>query len=99
MKKIDLAKRIIQQHSCLFRCPLCDEAMHISEPYSLICRNKHCYDLARQGYINLLAAAAKPSKYDKSLFASRLVTCQSGFFDPLLAVIGSIMADEIKAQA
>ena len=43
----------------LFRCPLCASEMKLVDLKSLICTNNHCYDLARQGYVNMLSHALK----------------------------------------
>lgn len=64
---------------------------------SLICTNKHCFDVAKQGYINLLSHGLK-TKYDKQMFASRKVILTSGFFDPLIEKISEKIISEIKSK-
>lgn len=64
---------------------------------SLICANNHCFDLSKQGYVNMLSHAPR-TKYDKQMFKSRGIICRSGFFDPLLEKIscGIISESRIK---
>jgi len=75
--------RLLAEHAELFRCPICKAEMEVIEYQSLICSNKHCFDLAKQGYINLLAQGHK-TKYDKGLFEARRAISDIGFFDPML---------------
>ena len=44
----------------LFTCPKCKENLFIKGG-SLICSNNHCYDLAKEGYVNLMLANDKHS--------------------------------------
>lgn len=64
--------------------------MNIDELKSIVCINNHCFDISRSGYLNLLL---KPSKtqYDKELFESRDITCNMGFFHPLIEEIVNII--------
>lgn len=52
------------------RCPLCSSDMNVQALSSLICRNNHTFDIAKQGYVNLLNRLA-PTNYDKQLFHAR----------------------------
>jgi len=38
---------------CLLRCPLCKSELTAAAG-ALVCRNRHRFDLAREGYVNLL---------------------------------------------
>lgn len=69
--------------------------MEMVDAKSLICDNHHCFDLARQGYINLLTHANK-TKYDKQMFQSRRIIFQSGFFDPLMEKISREVINRSK---
>jgi len=44
-----------------FRCPLCQQALELTLQ-SYQCSNKHCFDLAKEGYVNLLPVQKKKSK-------------------------------------
>src|SRR5699024_9463192 len=47
------------------------------------------------GYVNLLLKPAK-TKYDEELFISRNIVCESGFFDPMLDEVGSIIKERLS---
>ncbi len=79
---------LIGKHEHLFRCPLCSQPMRMVEGKSLLCTSQHCYDLSKYGYLHLAARSYK-TKYDKQLFSSRRMMCNSGFFDPLNEAISS----------
>lgn len=56
--------------------------MQLVDLKSLVCGQGHCFDLARQGYLNLLSHTPK-TKYNKRLFKARRTVGESGFFEPL----------------
>lgn len=79
----------------LFKCPICGTNMNIKELKSLVCRNNHSYDFARQGYLNLLTHPVK-TNYDKNLFESRRKLMEEDlFYQP---VIQSIVELILKYQ-
>jgi 23S rRNA (guanine745-N1)-methyltransferase len=43
---------------CLLRCPLCQFELTAAAG-ALVCRNKHSFDLAREGYVNLLRSGRR----------------------------------------
>jgi 23S rRNA (guanine745-N1)-methyltransferase len=94
MKKIELAKRVIQKHRYIFMCPLCRATMNMNGSNSLVCSNRHCFDLSKYGYIHLFSSSVKPTKYDKKLFESRHAICRSGFFEGMIQQIGHIIRNE-----
>lgn len=81
-KSILLDEALASQHEELLRCPICHNSMQFIDKKSLICTDKHCFDLAKQGYVNLLSHGVK-TKYNKQLFEARKNLAQSGFFEPL----------------
>ena len=48
----------------LWTCPLCREPL-VHEQNSLVCVSRHCFDIASEGYVNLLhdLVAMKPCAY------------------------------------
>lgn len=86
---------LIGKHEHLFRCPLCSQPMRMVEGKSLLCTSQHCYDLSKYGYLHLAARSYK-TKYDKQLFSSRRMMCNSGFFDPLNEAISSTIMKFMK---
>nr|WP_261779923.1 methyltransferase domain-containing protein [Paenibacillus xylanexedens] len=81
----------------IFRCPLCSKPMKLIHLQSLICMNQHCFDIAKQGYINLSSRSIK-SKYDRQTFETRRIISQSGLFHPLQAAVSEIMVSQNKTK-
>ena len=75
-------------------CPRCGEAFHLTEQ-SLVCENRHCYDLSRRGYVNLAPAHDQDAeKYDAALFDSRRVIFENGFYQPVMDAIAAVLPAE-----
>lgn len=68
-----------------FTCPICKKRLHI-EQRSLICENRHCFDLSKKGYVNLLRSSKSSSARhgdDKLMVAARTAFLGAGFYDSL----------------
>ena len=61
---------------------------------ALVCSENHCFDLSRRGYVNFLNHSLK-TKYDKSLFESRRMIWESGFFEQLHKETAQKMKNEL----
>ena len=90
MKRIDSAKNLMCQNINLFSCPICGQSMSLCAN-SLICVGKHCFDIARQGYVNMLSGKHN-TDYDGELFQSRRAVCASGFFGPMMDAVAELIA-------
>ena len=44
-----------------YQCPLCEQALSFDER-TFRCENNHCFDLAKENYVNLLPVQFKHSK-------------------------------------
>jgi len=99
MRKIDIAKQLLTQHPDLFQCPLCKGPLQPNATYSLVCPNRHTFDLSKNGSVHLLAHAAKPSKYSEPMFEARQALCKSGFFDELIAHVAEIGRHHLRTSA
>lgn len=90
---------LLVQYANLFRCPLCSGSMQLVHLKSLICANNHCFDLSKQGYVNMLTHP-QHTKYDKMMFKYRRIISKSGFFAPLdERISGIIMNNSETASA
>lgn len=97
MKKIDSARQLIQKHSDIFRCPLCGARMQLQNAsYSLLCTRRHCFDLSKHGYINLLPGRVKPAKYNKTLFHARSEIGRRDFFHGLNEQVRALVRAQIR---
>lgn len=95
MKKIDYAKNLVARNSSIFKCPVCGSSMSINVYHSLVCSNKHCFDISRQGYINLLSSSVK-MEYGREMLEARNKICRSGFFDKMIEEISEIILCKIR---
>ena len=69
----------------LFRCPVCGEALERGAG-QYRCAAGHCFDLAREGYVNLLGAGQRHSKApgdDREMAAARTRFLDGGWYAPL----------------
>jgi len=73
---------LMNNNLSLFACPICQESMTIQEQGRMVCSANHSFDIAKQGYINMLTHGAA-SKYSKELFESRKMVIDSGIYDEI----------------
>jgi len=73
---------LMNNNLSLFACPICQESMTIQEQGRMVCLANHSFDIAKQGYINMLTHGAA-SKYSKELFESRKTVIDSGIYDEI----------------
>ncbi|MGH3713988.1 MAG: putative RNA methyltransferase [Micromonosporaceae bacterium] len=83
----------------VFRCPVCEVPL-FSEQRSFRCENGHTFDMAREGYVNLLLAQHRRSKdpgYNKEMIAGRRDFFDAGHYEPLADKIAEIIASHLPA--
>lgn len=95
-KKLMSAEKIENSQE-IFICPLCKKQMQMIHLQSLVCCNQHCFDIAKQGYINLLSGTSN-TKYDKKIFEYRRVISKSGLFNPLHAAVSEIIMSQLPSD-
>jgi len=69
-----------------YRCPLCQQALSLVDK-SYRCAKNHSFDLAKQGYVNLLPVQFKHSKSpgdNKAMVQARRAFLDKGFYQPLV---------------
>lgn len=70
-------------------CPACGEELGVSGGIAS-CANRHSYDVARQGYLNLLAGRKQPGTADTAeMLDARASLLDSGLFEPLASAVVS----------
>lgn len=77
-------------------CPKCHKKLKKTGK-SLFCENGHCFDIARNNYINLLLCNKKKSKFpgdDKTMISARNNFLEKGYFEKLRKAIEQIVDDE-----
>lgn len=65
-----------------FICPHCGEKLY-TENRSYLCKNMHCYDIAKAGYVNLLPPLGKGKRHgdDRLMVKARADFLAKGFYD------------------
>ncbi|MBQ6947611.1 MAG: methyltransferase domain-containing protein [Clostridia bacterium] len=69
-----------------FICPVCGEKLILQEN-TYVCKNNHCFDRAKSGYVNLLRSQVSGKKRhgdDKMMIRARTEFLEKGYYRPLL---------------
>ena len=75
-----------------FACPICQENLTLVES-SLKCSNRHSFDLAKFGYVNLAPQIKQSANYDKENFQNRQQILEAGFYQAILEAISELLAN------
>lgn len=78
-----------------FRCPVCAKALQ-RDNFRWFCRNGHSYDIARQGYVNLLMSNQSSSKRhgdDRAMVLARTQFLERGYYQCLQERICSLAVE------
>lgn len=82
--------------SVVLSCSICNEKLE-KENKTLHCSNGHSFDLAKEGYVNLLLSNQKKSKNpgdNKLMSASRREFLNSGAYFPLVKKVSQLINDK-----
>ena len=74
-----------------FACPICQENLNLIET-SLKCSNRHSFDLAKFGYVNLAPQIKQSTNYDKENFQNRQQILEAGFYQAILEAVSDLLA-------
>ena len=80
-----------------YQCPLCSSAL-IKNENSFQCEHNHSFDIAKEGYVNLLPVQQKKSLQpgdDKNMVLARRAFLQQGYYE----FLRSALVDEISQLA
>lgn len=81
-----------------YTCPLCHQNLTLSER-TYRCQNNHSFDLAKEGYINLMPVQHKRSKDpgdNKEMMQARRRFLEKDYYQPLKAHVANLCADLLK---
>ncbi|MFG2053676.1 putative RNA methyltransferase [Micromonospora sp. NPDC048930] len=85
------------------RCPVCAEPLAeatVGTARALRCPRRHSFDVARQGYVNLLAGRAPHSGDSAEMVAARADFLAAGHYDTVAAALAATagqVADRVRA--
>ena len=74
-----------------FACPICQENLALVET-SFKCYNRHSFDLAKFGYVNLAPQIKQSANYDKENFQNRQQILEAGFYQAILDAVSDLLA-------
>ena len=80
-----------------FFCPICQENLALVET-SLKCFNRHSFDLAKFGYVNLAPQIKQSANYDKENFQNRQQILEAGFYQAILETISDLLTNSKTSQ-
>lgn len=87
--------------SATLTCPVCSGALRVSKDQkTLSCDNKHSYDRAKQGYVNLLLNTAKRSKQPgdtPQMVDARSAFLALGHYQPIVEKLIKLLDEDITA--
>jgi 23S rRNA (guanine745-N1)-methyltransferase len=81
-----IKSQVIANSIANYQCPLCQQQLTFVDK-SYRCDNNHCFDQAKEGYVNLLAVQHKHSKDpgdNKAMVNARRSFLNKGFYQPLI---------------
>jgi 23S rRNA (guanine745-N1)-methyltransferase len=80
----------LRSQAYLLECPICRGPMNAQGEGSIFCANRHCFDVSKKGYVNLLNSPVK-THYDKPMMNARRIIGERGFFRPLAESVGETL--------
>ena len=80
-----------------FVCPICQENLTLVVT-SLKCSNRHSFDLAKFGYVNLAPQIKQSANYDKENFQNRQQILEAGFYQAILEVVSDLLSNSKNAK-
>ena len=81
----------------VFACPICRENLTLVES-SLKCENRHSFDLAKFGYVNLAPQIKQSANYDKENFQNRQQILEASFYQAILEVVSDLLSNSKNAK-
>lgn len=75
-----------------FACPICQENLTLLET-NFKCCNRHSFDLAKFGYVNLAPQIKQSANYDKENFQNRQQILEAGFYQAILDAVSDLLAN------
>lgn len=86
----------MEENSTGLRCPVCGETL-VLEGRSVYCINRHCFDVARSGYVNLMLPNQKNSDVpgdNKEMTDARVSVMKKGYYKALADFICYYLRNE-----
>lgn len=85
----------------MYICPICKETL-VRDGKSYYCTNRHCYDISKEGYVNLLPVQKKNSLSpgdNKEMIQARHNYLNEGAYDTLVRAIAGEIEKGVEANS
>jgi 23S rRNA (guanine745-N1)-methyltransferase len=82
-----------QQPLSCYLCPLCAASLQLAQK-SYVCENNHRFDLAKEGYLNLLPVQFKHSAEpgdNKQMMQARREFLEAGYYEPMAKAVAMMV--------
>ena len=83
----------------MLQCPVCGAFLEKKER-ALVCASGHSFDIARQGYVNLLPVTQKHSKHPgdtRDMVAARRAFLDQGYYVPIARKVWEMLGTRLPA--
>lgn len=83
------------------QCPHCKSPLNPTEHKSYCCDSNHHFDLAKEGYLNLLPVNQKKSKDpgdNDLMIVARRHFLEQGFYDPVITTLKKVVSKQLDAN-
>lgn len=90
---------MISAENSILTCPVCSETL-IAYEKTVACANKHTFDRAKQGYVNLLLSNQKKTPQpgdNKEMVKSRLDFLQRNYYQPIVSALNNAILQKLTA--
>lgn len=80
----------------MLRCPVCKEKIEKKDDKTYACRQNHCFDIAKKGYVNFLLCNQMRSKLpgdNKQMVEARQLFLEKGYYGIFLEKLQTIIDD------
>ncbi|MGO1383705.1 MAG: putative RNA methyltransferase [Arachnia sp.] len=77
------------------RCPVCHDGLELADS-ALVCSRQHSFDVARQGYVNLLRRAAPRNADTTSMVGARARFLAGGHYQPITEAVSAAVVGAHK---
>jgi len=88
-------QQLIVESNVLYVCPVCGGSLQpLQSGKTYTCQNQHSFDLAKEGYLNLLPVQHKHSKEpgdSKQMMTARREFLEAGFYEPMAKTVAMMI--------
>lgn len=85
--------------SQILKCPVCQKnLLAVTDQKAFACANHHSFDLAKEGYLNLLLNAKPTAGDSKEMMQARRNFLAAGYYAPLSDAVNQLISQALQQQ-